>query len=377
MTKMKKFLLTATTLASASGGYLVGTHESDPTTQKQYVVFNKKDFRRHKDSTKELISLGIKVDGQLSGINGFVTKEKPMLAMGSDWEIVEDRVYKTNSGCSFKPPSKDPEPTPIPSAQIIPWGVKRMKADEAIKQVDTSTQIVCVVDTGTNWDHPDLKGQIFDGKSFVSGNPSWMDDNGHGTHVAGIVAATANDIDTQGVSQALILTAKVLNSYGSGYGSAIAEGIIYCVDKGASVINMSLGSPASGGPDKLISSAIQYAKENDVITVCAAGNDSEAVGYPAKNCTYAVAASDEVDTLAWFSNFGPEINVIAPGVRIMSTSMNGGLEEMSGTSMAAPHVAGMVALSLAADNPIVFESIGLPKDQEGQGMPDALKTVVK
>jgi thermitase len=171
---------------------------------------------------------------------------------------------------------------------------------------------------------------------------------GHGTHVAGIAAAmTNNGIGVAGLGySSTIMNVKVLNDDGMGAYSWLASGIIWAVDNGAKIINMSLGGSSSSST---LEDAVNYAWNNGVVVVASAGNSaSTAPSYPAyyNNCI-AVAATDANDALASFSNYGKWVDVAAPGMTIDSTWNDGGYGCMSGTSMASPHVAGLAALVFA------------------------------
>jgi len=223
-------------------------------------------------------------------------------------------------------------------------------APEAWDVITGSTGIlIAVVDTGVDYTHPDLSdGRVRTDidRDFVNNDNAARDDQGHGTHVAGIIAAAANGSGTVGILwQASILPVKVLSAQGSGSADQVAQGIQYAADQGARVINLSLGAPLCS---QTIADAVNYAFEKGVVIVAAAGNDGGAVGYPAKHeRVVAVAATDSKDRRATFSNRGPEVDVAAPGVAILSTVPNGGYESFSGTSMASPHVAGVAGLILA------------------------------
>jgi subtilisin family serine protease len=175
-----------------------------------------------------------------------------------------------------------------------------------------------------------------------------MDDNGHGTHVAGTIAAeTNNGVGVAGVMwQAQILPLKVLNSRGSGSSGDVASAIRYAADQGADVINMSLGSSSCS---QTIADAVNYAYfDKGVVIVAAAGNNGGSIGYPAKHPpVIAVGATDHNDHKAYFSSFGDDLDVVAPGVTVFSTVPNNGYDAFSGTSMASPHVAGVAGLLLA------------------------------
>jgi len=302
--------------------------------------------------------------------NMTVLDEKPILINSDKYKVVENKVYTTQSSCRLDPPDLDP----TPSKGVIPWGISKVKALEAQSVNDARNVVVCVADTGVA-PHPDIP--LVGEYNAVSSQPTTGDPNGHGTHVAGTISAINNEHFVVGVSQAPIFSSRVLDSWGSGRSADIARGIAACVDKGnAKVINLSLGSPARYGVDELIYESIQYAHNKGAITVCANGNDGGDVGYPAKYCKYAVAASDSRDRIASFSSRGPETDVIAPGVDIVSTSNKGGTEIMSGTSMATPHVSGAIALMLAQGRMMLgVDDIGLSKDEQGRGRLNALETV--
>lgn len=222
-----------------------------------------------------------------------------------------------------------------------------------------STVKVAVLDTGIDQDHEDLAGKIAANVNFTT-SPTADDLFGHGTHVAGIIAAAGNN--GKGIAgtayNASLMNVKVLDDTGNGYYSWVAEGITWAADHGAKVINMSL---AGAQPSRLMESAVNYAWNKGAVLVAAAGNDGTSQrAYPAayKNCI-AVAATDANDQKASFSNYGKWVSVGAPGVSIFSTlpnhqsvignylkAMNYGA--LDGTSMATPHVSGVAALVWAS-----------------------------
>lgn len=233
--------------------------------------------------------------------------------------------------------------------QRTPWSISRVGAPQAwAKGLTGKGVVVAVLDTGVQLDHPDLKANIKGGYNAVNPKEAPYDYHGHGTHVAGTIAASNNKIGVVGVApEAKILAVQVMTPDGSGPPSAIAKGIIWAANNGAQVINMSLGSERSF---RAIREAVTYAVSKNVTVVCASGNGgSNRVNYPAalKN-TIAVSASDPWDSLAYFSDTGKAITFIAPGVGINSTFIKGGYKESQGTSMASPHVAGLAALAVQA-----------------------------
>lgn len=247
------------------------------------------------------------------------------------------------------------KPAPSQPAQKLPWGVDRIDA-ELSNQTGVGVK-VCVVDTGIDKDHPDLQANLVGGKNFVAKGATvdptkWDDDNGHGSHVAGTIAAVDNAIGVVGVApSASLLAVKVLNRQGSGYLSDVVAGIDYCVQNGAKVVSMSLGSNSDV---QALHDAVDAAYASGVLLVAAAGNDyGGAVSYPAAYDTVvAVSATDSADNVASFSNVGPEVELAAPGVGILSTYKDGGYATLSGTSMATPHVSGAAALAWEA-NPLL------------------------
>ncbi len=239
-------------------------------------------------------------------------------------------------------------------SQVFPWGVDRIDAEEAWNYQITGQNInVAVIDTGIDSAHPDLF--VLGGINFVSKSPAkppvpsqWDDDNGHGTHVAGIIGAINNDIGVVGVAPDVNLFAvKVLDRTGSGYVSDVIAGIGWAVQNGMHLANLSLG--ADSGIQSL-KDACDAARDAGVILVAAAGNDGGAVDYPAAySSVIAVAAVDSSDAVAGFSSRGSEVDVAAPGVSIFSSYKDGGYSTLSGTSMATPHVTGALALRLSID----------------------------
>ena len=267
--------------------------------------------------------------------------------------------------------------------QTEPWGINRVKGTNDPLDFTGSGVMVCIVDTGIQKDHPDLKYNIIGGENFVSKNKKakssdWDDDNGHGTHISGIIGALDNDIGVVGIAPEVSLFAvKVLDSEGYGYLSDIADGILSCVENNADIINLSLGSPTDSS---YIKEAIEYSKEinPDIIIVSAAGNDNGEVSYPARyEEVIAVSAMDINNQFAWFSNYGPEIDFIAPGVEIYSTMINDLYATYTGSSMAAPHVSGVVAIMISArQNKLIADYIdGLTTSQQGAGLINAFRTI--
>ncbi|KEO82000.1 S8 family peptidase [Tumebacillus flagellatus] len=226
------------------------------------------------------------------------------------------------------------------------WNLPLIKADKAWQ---TSTGdpnvIIAVVDTGVDLNHPDLQGKLVPGRNILAGTDTPQDDNGHGTHCAGIIAARTNNLEgIAGVNwNSKIMPVKAMNADGSGSVADIADGIYWAADHGADVINLSLGDYEDSD---YLHEAIKYAHDKGVVVTAAMGNDG--IGQPSYPAAYpeviGVAANDESNETATFSNYGSHCSVTAPGVSIPSTYPNKRYVALSGTSMASPHVAGVAGL---------------------------------
>jgi len=279
-------------------------------------------------------------------------------------------------------------------AQTLPWGVDRVDAETVHANGETGGDNsdgaggadIAILDTGIDSDHPDLQANLGTGRAFVectggSCNTTWDDDDGHGTHCAGIADARDNSEGVVGVStNATLHAVKVLDNRGSGTFSDVAAGIEWVADQGYDVGSMSLG--ASSG-SQTVRDACQYAVDNGVLLVASAGNSgpcSDCVGYPAAYSTVvAVSATNQDDALADYSSTGPEVEITAPGSSIYSTYVDGAYETLSGTSMSCPHVSG--AAGQLMDNGYsnteartqltdTAEDIGLGSNESGSGLLD-------
>ena len=273
----------------------------------------------------------------------------------------------------------------------IPWGIDRVHAPAAWQFTEGKGVRVAVFDTGIDSSHKDLLGQVDGGYDAISKSTlkeAWQDQNGHGTHVSGTIAAIKDGKGVVGVApKARLYAVRVLDADGSGSLSDVIDGIIWCANNGMQVANMSLGS---GQPSDTMQRALRYAMYGGVITVAASGNSGGSVGYPgAYPEVIGVSASAPDDTLAPFSSRGPEVDFIAPGVNVVSCKMGGGYVSFSGTSMATPHVTGLTALAVSQgwvglygpDGVIgqlkksAIKLPGLKDTDQGAGMIDASKLV--
>lgn len=234
------------------------------------------------------------------------------------------------------------------------WGINRIAAQTAwdMPGVNRGSGVkVAVVDTGVSV-HDDLAGTILAGYDATAAAGNGRNDgHGHGTHVAGTIAATANNgRGVAGVApNASIIPVKVLSDSGSGYTSDVAEGIIWAADHGADIISMSLG----GGAASAMQTAVEYAQSKGDLVVAAAGNSRQSgspTSYPAAYAgVLGVAATTSDDSIAYYSNQGSYVDIAAPGSSIMSTIPTNSYASWSGTSMATPHVSGVAALVLAKE----------------------------
>ncbi len=234
------------------------------------------------------------------------------------------------------------------------WGVKRISAGSVHDGGNKGQGVkIAVIDSGIDYNHPDLSANYAGGYDFVNKDNDPFDDNGHGTHVAGTVAAVVNNAGVVGVApEAWLYVLKVLNASGSGNYSDIVAALQWAVNNGMDITNNSYGS--SSNPGITVEQAFDNAYNAGLLHVAAAGNSGNTRGtgdnviYPARYATViAVAATDKTDKRASFSSTGTAVELAAPGVSINSTLPGGGYASWNGTSMASPHVAGTAALVLS------------------------------
>ena len=245
---------------------------------------------------------------------------------------------------------------PGPTAETISQGepvrfsaLKLMSGENVGKGKDGDGILVAVLDTGVDGSHPSLAGQTFGGYDVVGDMAYQSDNNGHGTACASLIAGKGGAENISGVApKAKILPVKVMDDTGKSDGFAIAKGIVYAVEQGAEIINLSLGTTAE---TSLLDAAIDYALGKGVLIVASSGNEGkEGENYPSS--ADGVLCVGAVDAKLWkasFSNYGPKVDLVAPGVLVAAAAPQGGAVLMSGTSAAAPLVSGAAA-SLWSEN---------------------------
>lgn len=344
-----------------------------PSEHPRKIVVFKKWYAQEADQDALLRNFGAVKIKRLNLINSQAVHlppgvEKYLKRKNEILRIDEDLVITAVSK-KTKPKPKRPHPPPkLP--EKLPWGIQRIYAD-LVWEVTTGSMIkVAILDTGIDLDHPDLWRNIKGGINTLKPRKSADDDNGHGTHLAGTIAAIDNDFGVIGVGPEISLYAvKVLNRKGKGWLSDLIDALDWCIDNKIQVVNMSFGSLEG---NQSFHDAIIRAYQAGITMVASAGNNGEDSGlieYPAIYPeTIAVSAVDEYDNFASFSSYGSEIDLTAPGVNILSTYKNGFYETMYGTSMSAAHVTGTVALILT-----IYPKWGYDLDGDRMWDPDEIR----
>lgn len=232
----------------------------------------------------------------------------------------------------------------VAEPRLVTWNIRRVGYGNGIGKT------AWIVDTGIDFDHPDLTVDVARSRSFISGQSSAEDANGHGTHVAGIIGGKNNTIGVLGVaSGASLVSLRVLDADGEGTTSSIIQALAYINSNAAAgdVVNMSLGEEFTSA---IFNEQVQNTAARGIYIAIAAGNDSQPANKFSPASTngsniFTISAIDSLDNFASFSNYGNDVvDYAAPGVRILSTFSNGRYAYLSGTSMAAPHMAGLLLL---------------------------------
>lgn len=233
--------------------------------------------------------------------------------------------------------------------QIIPWSISELKVEKTWTRSEGKGVTVAVIDTGCDLDHPDLIDNLVEGYDFIKGSKFPVDKNGHGTHVAGTIAASNNKRGIVGVApKAKIMPLRSLGADGSGELKHICEAILYAADNGAQIITMSLGTPSSS---IIFKQTLKYAQDKGCVIFCAAGNSGKNndLMYPAKFPeTISVGSISNDYRISKFScSRGTELDFLAPGEDVISCVPDDSYANMTGTSMANPFAAGCGALLLS------------------------------
>ncbi len=234
------------------------------------------------------------------------------------------------------------------SIQFYPWPIKTFNVEKSWRSSQGEGVKIAVIDTGCDLNHDDIKDNLIQGFNFVDKNKDPIDDNSHGTHVAGTISASNNEIGMVGIApRAKIMPIKALDGSGRGDNKSVTDAILWAVDNGADIITMSLGSEYPHSP---MEQAISYARSKSVVVFCAAGNSGieSGIQYPAKyKDTVSIGAINEQLEICEFSCSGPELDFLAPGANIVSSVPGNSYASMSGTSMATPFAVGCAALLLS------------------------------
>jgi subtilisin family serine protease len=312
--------------------------------QGSYIVVLKEGANPRSVAAIMGIAPALVYDAAISGFAAEITNgQLNALRRNPNVAYVEvDRVVALAPPCGTPNGGPCPPDDPDGGAQATPWGVARVGGPIA-----GATGTAWVIDTGVDLDHPDLNVDVARSASFVPRGKSGADDgNGHGTHVAGTIAAIDNGIDVVGVAAgAKVASVRVLDNSGSGAYSWIIAGVDYVARNGRNgdVANMSLGGP----PSQALDDAVRAASASVKFTLAAGNSDDDAGDYSPARVNganiYTISAIGSNNCLASFSNWGnPPVDFAEPGVSILSTKRGGGTTTMSGTSMAAPHAAGLL-----------------------------------
>lgn len=355
-------------------GLLVLALNAQAVSENRYLVKSKSGFWKNTFGARHVFENGFSAnlsDWQITLAKVFgIEIESVQLLQILPVDVLNLTDSETKAPPSDKGPQK-PKPSPTPDAGRIqptdqtPWGIEYVYDDPAIASTAGGKDVkVAILDTGIYKDHPDLKNRVAQCKDFTYGRAplkdgKCADDNGHGTHVSGIVAADggADGLGIYGVApEAMLLVYKVCDASGSCWADDIAVALRLAADEGANIVNLSLGSNIEVS---MISEAIKYAQGKGVMVVAAAGNDGpffDSIDHPAAH-GYSVsvgAFNEEFQVPDWSSRGinsittqyvkeARDVEFAAPGGRIESTWKDGGYSVLSGTSMSTPHISGLAA----------------------------------
>lgn len=333
-----------------------GEHLLEPETG---LFFSQENKPVVEDFLREIGVIKYKIPSSLSieaAIKAFETDERVQLVATNDTRLLDPYMVKSHSESCSEAVYGGVYQNPLYKEQ---WALQQFDVPAIREEIDDNNinQItVAILDTGVDLQHEDLKDALVAGYNFISNNEDPNDDFGHGTHVAGIIGAINNDIGIVGVASCVkIMPVKVLNDLGKGDVMTEIKGIVWAVDNGADVINLSLGGVRFKDGVEAFNpveyAAVQYAISKGVVVVAATGNYSEAVSYPAAYPdVIAVTSLNQLGDISMFANYGTEVSIAAPGEDIYSTMPGNTYQYATGTSVAAPFVSGITALMLAKNN---------------------------
>ena len=314
------------------------------------LKFKENITREQKDEV--LTNLGVSINGE----NQVLRFDLVKVAVGQEQSMIDalmEQGYlewgQTNTTCQVDYAADEYQANIIPNDAtdaMSKFNYNRLNAYPAWDVTTGNSNVtIAILDSGIQTTNLDFTGRLVEGYNGFDGSSNVEDLFGHGTHVAGIAAATGNDgYGIAGVDwQAKIMPVKVLNDTGLGSSTSIANGIIWAVDHGADVLNLSLGSSSVQQP---IQDAIMYAHNHGVVVVASAGNDGDTrYNYPASyENVISVGSVSAANTVSSFSNKNDKVDVTAPGVNVPSDSLTGGITTKTGTSQAAPWVTGLASL---------------------------------
>lgn len=291
--------------------------------------------------------------------------------------------YFPFSNTPVKQPGYKPPSPPFFNTDRAGWGLQRIGAPQVWGKLKRRRVRIGIIDTGLDVNHPDLLENIQGGINTLDGHSpqNFMDDYGHGTHIAGIIGSTGRNAQLMGINPYVdFYIVKAFDNRGKGNLSDIIEGLDWLSRQQVEIINMSFSTKETNNSFRR---AMQYLNGRGVVLVAAAGNDggSNSVNYPGRFPeVLAVTATDKQDRIAGFSSTGPEVDFCAPGVDIPSAWLDGKYEVRSGTSFAAPHLTGTVAdlinyygfmspgkiKELLLNGAVSISNLG--KEQQGAGM---------
>lgn len=273
--------------------------------------------------------------------------------------VEDDKVYKLHS-------------------ETIPWGVRKISAPSVWNRVQGGGIRIGIIDTGIDRTHPDLTRRVAGGVNVVGSGSPFVDRNGHGTHIAGTIAAALNGSGIAGIApRASLYAIKAFGADGTGSSADVIEGIEWAIENRMDILNMSFGSAHGSRAER---NAITAARKAGIVMIAASGNSGGSVDYPARYAdVIAVGAINIRNRVPAFSSRGRGLNFVEPGVNILSTWPGGEYRKLSGTSMASAHLTGIAAILLAyyknLTPPDLFRllknsavSISVPRARQGYGV---------